>query len=724
MNPEESLLKNLNPEQKLAAMHREGPLLIIAGAGSGKTRVITHRIAYLIEHHRVPPINILAVTFTNKAASEMKDRVETLVGPMAQFISVSTFHSFCARLLRIEGEHIGLKKGFTIYDSNDQESLAKRVIAELNLDAKRFPEKMMLSAVSAAKNSLILPEEYPTDSFTEEKIQQFYSLYQNKLSQSNAVDFDDLILKTVVLFKRHQDVLKKYQNRYQYIMVDEYQDTNHAQYILIALLAASHKNLCVVGDDDQSIYSWRNADIRNILDFEKDFPNALTIKLEQNYRSTTSILDAANTIIANNLNRKPKKLWTKNPEGEKLQLYRASDERDESQFIANKITDLVEKGVRLQDIAILYRLNSQSRVIEEVLLKNNLPHVIYGGIRFYERMEIKDTLAYLRLLANPYDSVCLNRVINVPKRGIGPATMEKIENAHRTLGGSYLDTLLHARQIPGLGVKTKAISEFAEIWYYLTNFVSSNQITELVEKIWNKTGYMENLEREGTDEALGRIDNLKEFLSVTKSYEERLGADANLAGFLEEIALITDIDRYSDSNDSISLMTIHSAKGLEFPVVFITGLEEGLFPSSRSLYDEDQIEEERRLCYVAITRAQKICYLTYAETRFLWGKTSYNNVSRFIDELPNHLEEINSRQTIYKRESYSFQTSSPATSNRNSEKELLPQFKSGDKVLHDKFGQGIVIEVKGEGSSQEVTVAFNSLGLKKLLLEYAKLEKI
>lgn len=710
------LLENLNPEQQQAARHYEGPLLIIAGAGSGKTRVITHRIAYLIAHYHVPPYNILAVTFTNKAAGEMKERVQNLVGPLAEYISVSTFHSFCAKLLGIEGENIGLKKGFTIYDSNDSEHLARRVLTELNLDTKRFPEKMMLAAVSEAKNNLISPEEYPTASFSEEKIKRFYATYQNKLAESNAVDFDDLIFKTVMLFRKNPDILQKYQNRFKFIMVDEYQDTNHAQYVLVALLAANHKNICVVGDDDQSIYSWRNADIRNILEFEKDFPNAVVVKLEQNYRSTGSILQAANTIIANNLIRKAKKLWTANSEGEKPLLYEAATERDESQFIVNEINRLTKKGFQLKDMAILYRMNSQSRIIEEVFLANSLPHVIYGGIRFYERAEIKDILAYLRLLANPYDSVCLNRVINVPKRGIGKATMEKIELAHRNNNGSYLDTLLKASSIPNLGSKLKPLSEFAKLWYSLTAMIENGNITKLVETIFEKTGYMESLAREGTDEALSRIDNLKEFLSVTKNYENRAGAEASLEGFLSEIALITDIDRYSDASDAVSLMTIHSAKGLEFPVVFITGLEEGLFPISRSLYDENQLEEERRLCYVAITRAQKLCYMTYAQTRFLWGQTSFNSVSRFVEELP---EQIDSYSPVKKVTPSPVTAATPRQQNSGENCRL----KSGDKVLHPTFGQGIIIEVKGE-SHPEVVVAFHQAGLKKLLLEYAKLEKL
>jgi len=711
----ELLLKNLNPEQQKAVQHHSGPLLIIAGAGSGKTRVITHRIAYLIDHYRVKPMNILAVTFTNKAASQMQERVADLVGPVADFITISTFHSFCARLLRIEGEHIGLKRGFTIYDATDSENLAKKVLSELNLDPKRFSEKMMLSAVSASKNNLILPEDYPEDSFSEEKIKQFYASYQKKLKESNAVDFDDLIMQTVVLFKRHPNILEKYQKRFQYILVDEYQDTNHTQYILVALLAASHKNICVVGDDDQSIYSWRNADIRNILEFEKDFPNTTTIKLEQNYRSTSSILEAANNIIAHNLNRKAKSLWTENPKGEKIQVYQADSERDEAQFITNEINQLIKKGVRLKDIAVLYRMNSQSRVLEEVFLTNKLPHIIYGGTRFYDRAEIKDTLAYLRLIANPYDTISFNRAINTPKRGIGPVTIAKIEDAKENFGVNYLDTLLRATSIPNLGSKLKVISEFARLWYYFTTYQEGHTITEIVESIWDKTEYMKILENEGTDEALARIDNLKEFLSVTKSYDERTDNMGSLNGFLEEISLITDIDRYSDTSDAISLMTVHSAKGLEFPVVFVTGLEEGLFPSSRALYDESQIEEERRLCYVAITRAMKLCYLSYAETRFLWGQTSYNRISRFIEELPEEINNLSRKAARVTKSANQVATSFSSP---------LPELRSGDKVLHGKFGKGIVIEVKGAGKSQEVTVVFDGCGLKKLMLEYAKLTKI
>ena len=713
------LLDQLNPEQKKAAMHYEGPLLIIAGAGSGKTRVITHRIGYLIEHYRVSPHNILAVTFTNKAASEMKERVEKLVGPLAEFISVSTFHSFCARLLRIEGEHIGLKKGFTIYDADDQQKLAKRVLEELNLDQKRFPEKMMLSLVSGAKNTLVLPEEYPSENFSESKTKEFYSLYQKKLAESNAVDFDDLILKVVLLLRKNPDILTKYQNRYKFIMVDEYQDTNHAQYILVSLLAKAHSNICVVGDDDQSIYSWRNADIRNILEFEEDFPNAQVIKLEQNYRSSSNILDAANTIIANNINRKKKKLWTANQEGEKVRVYKAATERDEAQFIVGEINELQKAGFHLKDIAILYRMNSQSRVLEEAFLANSLPHIIYGGMRFYERAEIKDTLAYLRLIANPYDSVCLNRVINVPKRGIGPVTIERIETAHSGWGGSYLDTLLKAKAIPGLGVKLKPITEFAELWHFLTARATEGKITELVELIWRKTGYLEQLEKENTDESLARVDNLKEFLSVTKSYEERAGMEATLTGFLEEISLIADIDSYSDVTDALTLMTIHSAKGLEFPVVFITGLEEGIFPTSRSVFEESLLEEERRLCYVAITRAEKLCYLTYAETRFLWGQTSFNSVSRFVEELPDNTEDWS---PLARRQGNNLKpnVSAPNDKNLNNYTELA----CGDKVTHDKFGQGIVVEIKGNGSNQEVVVVFNSAGIKRLLLEYAHLKKL
>lgn len=712
------LLNELNPEQKQAVQHFEGPLLIIAGAGSGKTRVITHRIAYLIEHYGISPYNILAVTFTNKAASEMKERVENLVGPNAKFISVSTFHSFCARLLRIEGEHIGITRSFSIYDTDDQQKLAKKICHELNLDDKKFSEKMLLGLVSAAKNTLILPEQYPTDSYTETIVKDFYTLYQKRLLESNAVDFDDLILKTVILFQKRPDILEKYQRRYQFIMVDEYQDTNHAQYVLVSLLAKKHRNLCVVGDDDQSIYSWRNADIRNILEFEKDFPNTTVIKLEKNYRSTNNILQAANTIINNNINRKPKTLWTDNPEGEKVQLFKASTERDEALFIVNEVNKLLEKGFRLKDMAILYRMNSQSRVLEEALLANNIPYIIYGGIRFYERAEIKDTLAYLRLLENPYDSVCLTRVINTPKRGIGPATLEKIENAHRNWGGSYLDTLLRAKSIPNLGSKIAAISDFAQLWHYLSTKAADGNITQLVEAIWEKTGYMDKLKQENTEESLSRLDNLKEFLSVTRSYEDRAGSETSLSGFLEEIALVSDIDRYSDTQDAISLMTIHAAKGLEFPVVFITGLEEGIFPLSRSLYDETLLEEERRLCYVAITRAKSVCYLTYAETRFLWGQTSFNSPSRFVEELPENVENL-SLNIKQKR-----QPLEPSSVNSKLNHSQTPILKSGDKVLHDKFGQGMVVEIKGHGSNEEVVVVFQSVGIKRLLLEYAKLEKL
>ncbi|MEK4221722.1 DNA helicase PcrA [Bacillus sp. FSL W8-0116] len=730
----EKLLSGLNKEQQEAVKTTEGPLLIMAGAGSGKTRVLTHRIAYLMVEKAVNPYNILAITFTNKAAREMKERVGQLMGGAAEEVWISTFHSMCVRILRRDIDRIGFNRNFTILDTTDQQSVIKGILKDKNLDPKKFDPRAILGTISSLKNELIDPESYSKQagSYYERIVSEVYEEYQKRLRKNQSLDFDDLIMTTIHLFQRVPDVLEYYQRKFQYIHVDEYQDTNKAQYLLVKLLASRFQNLCVVGDSDQSIYRWRGADISNILSFEKDYPNARVILLEQNYRSTKRILQAANEVIKNNYNRKPKKLWTENPEGKKIVYFRAENEQAEAQFVAGKIKELVESGKRrLSDFAILYRTNAQSRVVEEVLMKSNIDYTIVGGIKFYDRKEIKDILAYLRLIANPDDDISLLRVINVPKRGIGSTSMDKIARYAQENDLSLFQALEEADFI-GLSPKiTKAVLEFRDLIKGYTQMQEYLSVTELVEEVLDKSGYRDMLKAEKTLDAQSRLENIDEFLSVTKGFEEN-SEDKSLIAFLTDLALVADIDRLDEEDNNqqaVVLMTLHSAKGLEFPVVFLIGMEEGVFPHSRSLMDEEEMEEERRLAYVGITRAEEELYLTNAQMRTLYGRTNLNPVSRFIQEIPEDLlDEVVVEKKPFTRFQSNLSTSSQKASIRpmavSTGGEEIP-WKVGDKAEHKKWGIGTVVRVKGEKENMELDIAFPSpTGVKRLLAKFAPIQKV
>lgn len=730
----EKLLSGLNKEQQEAVKTTEGPLLIMAGAGSGKTRVLTHRIAYLMVEKAVNPYNILAITFTNKAAREMKERVSQLMGGAAEEVWISTFHSMCVRILRRDIDRIGFNRNFTILDTTDQQSVIKGILKDKNLDPKKFDPRSILGTISSLKNELIDPESYSKQagSYYERIVSEVYEEYQKRLRKNQSLDFDDLIMTTIHLFQRVPDVLEYYQRKFQYIHVDEYQDTNRAQYLLVKLLASRFQNLCVVGDSDQSIYRWRGADISNILSFEKDYPNAHVILLEQNYRSTKRILQAANEVIKNNYNRKPKKLWTENPEGKKIVYFRAENEQAEAQFVAGKIKELVESGKRqLSDFAILYRTNAQSRVVEEVLMKSNIDYTIVGGIKFYDRKEIKDILAYLRLIANPDDDISLLRVINVPKRGIGSTSMDKIARYAQENDLSLFQALEEVDFI-GLSPKiTKAVLEFRDLIKGYTQMQEYLSVTELVEEVLDKSGYRDMLKAEKTLDAQSRLENIDEFLSVTKGFEEN-SEDKSLIAFLTDLALVADIDRLDEEDNNqqaVVLMTLHSAKGLEFPVVFLIGMEEGVFPHSRSLMDEEEMEEERRLAYVGITRAEEELYLTNAQMRTLYGRTNLNPVSRFIQEIPEDLLD----EVVIEKKTFTRFQSNPSTSSQKASirpmavstgGEEIP-WKVGDKAEHKKWGIGTVVSVKGEKENMELDIAFPSpTGVKRLLAKFAPIQKV
>ncbi|WP_374724384.1 DNA helicase PcrA [Calidifontibacillus erzurumensis] len=737
MQTSETLLSGLNPEQQAAVRCTEGPLLIMAGAGSGKTRVLTQRIAYLMSEKNVAPWNILAITFTNKAAREMKERVSMLVGPTAEEIWISTFHSMCVRILRRDIDRIGMNRNFSILDTTDQLSVIKKILKEKNIDPKKFDPKAILGTISAAKNELITSEDYAKSAgnYYEKVVSEVYETYQDRLKKNQSLDFDDLIMMTIHLFNRVPEVLEFYQRKFQYIHVDEYQDTNRAQYILVKKLAERFKNLCVVGDSDQSIYRWRGADIANILSFEKDYPEAKVILLEQNYRSTKRILDAANKVIENNANRKPKKLWTENEEGKKLIYFRGDTERDEAHFVAGKIKEMVDSGKRsYSDIAILYRTNAQSRVIEEVLIKSNIQYNIVGGIKFYDRKEIKDLLAYLRLIANPDDDISLLRIVNVPKRGIGASTMDKVGDYALQTGISIYQALNELEEIGLSSRASNALREFRDQinnWNQMQEYLS---VTDLVEEILEKTGYREMLKAEKTLEAESRLENIEEFLSVTKNFE-KTNDDKSLVAFLTDLALISDIDQLdkdveTTGQNSVVLMTLHSAKGLEFPVVFLIGMEEGIFPHSRSLMDDQEMEEERRLAYVGITRAEEELYLTNARMRTLYGRTEMNQVSRFIDEIPDELIENLAEENRKQTQSPLFgaNTSIQQSVIRTQQAKtggVTGDIRVGDKVDHKKWGVGTVVSVRGEGNDQELDIAFpQPIGIKRLLAQFAPITKI
>jgi DNA helicase II / ATP-dependent DNA helicase PcrA len=733
------LLNGMNPEQAEAVKATEGPLLIMAGAGSGKTRVLTHRIAYLMVEKGVNPYNILAITFTNKAAREMKDRIHNILGGASENIWISTFHSMCVRILRRDIDRIGMNRNFTILDSTDQQSVIKAILKEKNIDPKKFDPRSLLGSISSAKNELTTPEELSKQvgGYYDQVVSDVYTEYQKRLRKNQALDFDDLIMTTIQLFQRVPEVLEFYQRKFQYIHVDEYQDTNRAQYMLVKLLASRFQNLCVVGDSDQSIYRWRGADIANILSFEKDYPRATVIFLEQNYRSTKRILQAANEVIQKNSNRKPKNLWTENHDGEKISYFRADTEQTEAQFVTGKIKEMMESGKRkYSDFAILYRTNAQSRVMEEVLLKSNIEYSIVGGIKFYDRKEIKDILAYLRLISNPDDDISLLRVINVPKRGVGATSVDKIARYAQDHDISMFNALEEADFI-GLSPKiTKAVIEFKEMVKGYTAMQEYLSVTELVEEILEKSGYIDMLKAEKSIESQSRLENLDEFLSVTKSFEQS-NDDKSLVAFLTDLALVADIDKLDEDDqpkDSVILMTLHAAKGLEFPVVFLMGMEEGVFPHSRSLMEEDEMEEERRLAYVGITRAEEQLYLTNAQMRTLFGQTKMNPVSRFIQEIPAEL--LDDVMAEKKSGFTPFGKSAAKAPSRPAPRKPVSRpvqtttggesvaWQVGDKAQHKKWGTGTVVSVKGSGDSVELDIAFPSpMGIKRLLAKFAPIEK-
>lgn len=754
-----SIYETLNPEQKRAVLHDKGPLLILAGAGSGKTRVLTHRIAYLIEHRNVNPWNILAVTFTNKAAREMKERVDQIVGYGSESIWVSTFHSTCVRILRRYIDKIGYERSFSIYDSDDSKTLIREVCKYLDIDTKRIPEKSILSAISKAKDELISPEEFEkgiSGDYTLKKQAEAYKEYQKRLKASNALDFDDLIVKTVELFMKDKEALSYYQNRFRYIMVDEYQDTNTAQFRLIHLLASGTNeegkkeyNLCVVGDDDQSIYKFRGANIRNILNFEKAFANTNVIKLEQNYRSTKNILEAANEVIANNIGRKDKALWTDNDKGEPVSYIQFESDIDEADSITSEIMRTVESNdASYNDFAILYRTNAQSRIFEEKLILRNIPYKIIGSVNFYARKEIKDILAYLKTIDNGLDNIAVKRIINIPRRGIGLTTIDKVNNYAILNDMSFYEALTRSSSIPGLERTTSKIMPFVSMIEGLrTQLYQENyNLTELIDDILDATGYLRDLEAEGTEEANDRIANIDELVNKLVTYVEGAEEAPTLSGFLEEVALVSDIDNLDEATDNIVLMTLHSAKGLEFPYVYMCGMEEGIFPSYMSIYADnpnEEIEEERRLCYVGITRAMKGLSLSAAKHRMLRGEISYNKPSRFIHEIPRYLMKINIPEKEFKSSASAniSNIGSPFSEYHQSQKNHKPymnllskniegsnmgtlDYGVGDMVKHIKFGNGTVTDITMGGKDYEVTVDFPGFGTKKLLASFAKLSRV
>lgn len=744
------LLASLNPEQAKAVQQIAGPVLILAGAGSGKTKALTTKIAYLLERG-VAPYHILAITFTNKAAKEMRERVNKLVGPAAKDVWLYTFHGFCNKLLRMEISHLkGYTSAFSIYDTTDCKNVLKEVMKKLNLDEKFYPLNSVLAAISNAKNAQIDAVKFGqlAREYHEQKIADIYAEYQEHLQQNNAVDFDDLLLLAVKLLQQFPEVLAKYQQKFHYVLIDEYQDTNHVQYLLAKLLSAPENNLCAVGDIDQSIYGWRGADIKNILDFEKDYPEAHIYKLEQNYRSTQTILDAANAVIENNVDRRPKNLWTKNGAGQPIIHYEARDDREEAQYVAGQIRQLQREGEKLGDMAILYRTNAQSRMFEETLINNSIPYIMVGSLKFYDRKEIKDTLSYLRLLANDRDEQALERIINEPKRGIGAATIAKLRQLLETTGLSLPQLLERDDVQQVLGRALAKIRKFSDMMQNLAAVKDDLPVKELMERVLEDSGYLEALQLENTDQSKSRLENLSEFTRIADEFAKD-DTDENqktLEDFLNHVALVSDIDDAKLSQDSVTLMTLHSAKGLEFPVVFMGGMEDGLFPGQRALADERQMEEERRLCYVGITRAKKRLYLTNCKNRMQYGHVVAYPPSKFLDEIPSHLMTDGARHYgNYARStgSGSYFRQQPQSGlrtiaqNRGTlagstrkpggfvpEGAAVPEFHTGDKCRHKKFGVGTIIEVKPDEGGQVVTVAFPGSGVKKLATKYGILAKI
>ena len=740
----DNILDGLNPVQKEAVLYTNGPLLIMAGAGSGKTKVLTCRVAYLLQQG-VAPYHILAITFTNKAAAEMKERVHSIVGPQSKDIWLSTFHAFCAKILRYEIEGMaGYKRNFVIYDTADTQSLIKTCLKQLNLDDKQFQPSSVLAAISTAKNGLLDDRQFALEAgnFHEQKVAEIYKLYQQKLRTNNALDFDDLLMLSVRLLENNEEILHKYQDKFKYIMIDEYQDTNRAQYLLAHMLADKHHNICVVGDADQSIYSWRGADIRNILDFEKDYPEAKIITLEQNYRSTQVILDAANAVIEHNSDRRPKELWTENPQGELITHYLAHHERDEAQFIADTITKKnTVYCTPYGDIAVLYRTNTQSRVVEEAFMKCGIPYVIVGGLKFYDRKEIKDILSYLRVIFNPSDSVSLMRIINVPRRGLGDATITRLNEYALQNNMTLFDVVSNPDLVPGLTARAKRPLDFlGELILNLMSQVQSLSVMELVNKVMNESGYVEELQKSTDLQDENRLDNLKEFLSVAKDFATG-DVEDTLENFLGQVALVADIDNAKMTESRVTLMTLHSAKGLEFPVVFMSGMEEGLFPHSRTLMNESEIDEERRLCYVGITRARRKLYVTNARMRTIYGRTQMFPLSRFLEEIPAQMVEKytgrqnhygfasnGSKATIVSPPSVSSVIQSPLRAAAPKAFEPKQQdgnaWKVADRAQHSKWGVGTVVEVRGTGIRQELKIAFPGQGIKVVVASMAPISKV
>ena len=754
-----SIYDTLNREQKEAVLHTEGPLLILAGAGSGKTRVLTHRIAYLIDEMGVNPWNILAITFTNKAAGEMRERVDRIVGFGSESIWVSTFHSTCVRILRRHIDRLGYDTNFTIYDTDDQKTMMKDVCKLLQIDTKIYKERNLLAAISSAKNEFISPQEYELNAagdYNKQKIAKVYWEYEKQMRANNALDFDDLLVKTVQLLQTQPDVLEYYQERFRYIMVDEYQDTNTVQFKLISILARKYKNLCVVGDDDQSIYKFRGANSKNILDFESVFEDAHVIKLEQNYRSTETILNAANAVIANNIGRKQKRLWTENGEGEKIQFKQFDDAFEEANFVARDIQKHVDEGTRTyKDHAILYRTNAQSRIFEEKFIVANIPYKVVGGVNFYARREVKDLLAYLKTIDNGKDDLAVRRIINVPKRGIGLTTINRVQENAQERGVGFYEALRTADMIPGIGRGASKLESFMALMEHFKEQAKKLTISDLMQLVIDMTGYEEELKEEGQEEFEKRKENIDELMSKIVSYEESCEDYPTLSGFLEEVALVADIDSLDENSDYVVLMTLHSAKGLEFPEVYLTGMEDGVFPSYMTITSDDptEIEEERRLCYVGITRAQENLTLTCARRRMMRGETQYNKMSRFLREVPVQL--LSSGRTVErdsfempKQEAYfqakqAFQTK-PFQAGGYQNKALQSgifdkpkpvksfgvkageglDYEVGDRVRSAKYGEGIVTGIVEGGRDYEITVAYDSGQVRKAFARFAQLQKI
>ncbi len=723
---------NLNDMQHEAVITTEGPVLILAGAGSGKTTVLVNRLAYLLSEHKINPYRILAITFTNKAATEMKERITQQIGEVADHMWIGTFHSVCVRILRCDIERLGYEKDFVIYDTQDAKALIKECMNELDINEKTFPVRSLMSQISRAKDDVMSPDVFAKvykNDFRMKIIASVYELYQKKLKKNNALDFDDLIINTIKLLSEHDDLREKWQEKFQYIMVDEYQDTNNAQYMLISILAAKYRNLCVVGDDDQSIYKFRGANIRNILDFEMEFPDAVTIKLEQNYRSTANILNAANAVISNNVERKGKNLWTSKGDGNKINIQVVSNEHEEGDFIAKTVSKHVKEGGKYSDFAVLYRINAQSRVIEEMLMRRNIPYRVMAGHRFYDRKEIKDIIAYLRVVYNQGDDISLRRIINEPKRGIGQTTVDKAQKIADEKNISLYKVFANAHNYPELKRASANISLFINMMNEFISLKSTLGITELVERIMSDSGYMLMVKSSSDPDSKTRGENLEELLSVVKEYEYAPDVESSLSDFMERVALVSDIDNYDKDQDAVVLMTIHSAKGLEFPVVFLPGMENGLFPGSMTIGDQEEMQEERRLCYVAITRARELLYILRAKERMIFGKTVHQPQSTFVDEIPENLCEISNttkartsgilsmlgfeKNTVNDKDWRTFEV-----------KKLGEKFSVGDRVVHKKFGFGTVLTCQAFGDDYKVEVAFDEFGKKILMSNFAKLEKV